>query len=107
MITFKSRTDSDIFIAYGPSADEYAKRKKIEKELAKSLPQIISGKRKLVAWMVSNCGDESGRKSYVKELQKYIDVDIYGDCGPLNCNNKSNPFACCKLLIRYNYLIKS
>ena len=80
---------------YGPPADEYRRRLSIESELVKSLPQLISGKTKLVAWIVSNCGDNSGRGSYVKELQRYIDVDIYGGCGK-KCNNQSHSHACCK-----------
>ena len=30
--------------------------------------------------MVSNCYTASRRESYVFELQKYIQVDVYGDC---------------------------
>lgn len=36
------------------------------------------GKTKKVAWFVSNCGTLNKREDYVKELSKYIDVDIYG-----------------------------
>ena len=43
------------------------------------------GKRKLVAWFVSNCNAPNGRSAYVKELQKYISVDVYGSCGKLKC----------------------
>ena len=39
------------------------------------------GKTKMATWFVSNCGAPSGRSNYVKELQKYISVDIYGRCG--------------------------
>ena len=42
-------------------------------------------KKKMVAWFVSHCKTSSDRESYVKELQKYIDVGIYGACGPLTC----------------------
>lgn len=43
------------------------------------------GKTKLVAWFVSNCNARNGRDKYAKELQKYIDVDIFGDCGSQIC----------------------
>ncbi|CAG8660197.1 22643_t:CDS:2 [Cetraspora pellucida] len=33
-----------------------------------------------VAWVVSNCHPVNGRHYYVKELLKYIDIDIYGKC---------------------------
>ena len=32
-------------------------------------------------WMVSNCKFTSGREIYVEELQKYMDIDVYGSCG--------------------------
>ena len=38
-----------------------------------------------MAWFVGNCDTKSKRELYVKELQKYIDVDIYGKCGSLKC----------------------
>ncbi|KAF9565491.1 Alpha 1,3 fucosyltransferase [Mortierella alpina] len=33
-----------------------------------------------IAWIVSSCTSENGRHFYVKQLLKYIDVDIYGHC---------------------------
>lgn len=35
--------------------------------------------------MVSHCNTHSQRETYVKELSKHIDVDIYGGCGNLPC----------------------
>ncbi|KAA0202650.1 hypothetical protein HAZT_HAZT005733 [Hyalella azteca] len=35
--------------------------------------------------MGSNCGDPNNRYKYVAELQKYLAVDVYGECGPLKC----------------------
>ncbi|KAI9355831.1 hypothetical protein BD770DRAFT_390842 [Pilaira anomala] len=40
-----------------------------------------------VAWIVSNCKATNDRHLYVKELSKYIDIDIYGHC----LNNKEFP----------------
>ncbi|KAL4224561.1 Alpha-(1 3)-fucosyltransferase 7 [Mactra antiquata] len=57
-------------------------------ENVKFLPQNKSyaeGKSKKVAWFVSNCGARNTRKEYANELSKYIDVDIYGNCGKLKC----------------------
>ena len=51
-------------------------------------------KKKLVAWFVSHCKTKSDRESYVKELQKYIEVDIYV---PLKCGTKKSP-QCYKML---------
>ena len=47
-------------------------------------------KKKLVAWFVSHCNTTSNRESYVRELQKYIPVDIYGSFGSLQCGSKFN-----------------
>jgi len=44
------------------------------------------GKTKLVAWFVSNCRASNARMEYVRELQKYVDVDVYGSCGTLKCS---------------------
>ncbi|XP_042859522.1 alpha-(1,3)-fucosyltransferase fut-1-like [Penaeus japonicus] len=40
---------------------------------------------KLVAWIVSRCATWSAREKYVDELQKHIQVDVYGKCGSLKC----------------------
>lgn len=50
-------------------------------------------KKKLVAWFVSHCKTFSDRESYVKELQKYISVDIYGACGSLKCGVTEKRFS--------------
>ena len=40
-----------------------------------------------IAWIVSNCKASNDRHHYVKELMRYIDVDVYGHC----LNNKAWP----------------
>jgi len=40
------------------------------------------GKTKMAIWFVSHCNASSGRDEYVRELQKYIPVDIYGELKP-------------------------
>ena len=44
----------------------------------------MTQKTKMAYWLVSHCKTENKREDYVAELQKYIDIDIYGTCGPLN-----------------------
>jgi glycoprotein 3-alpha-L-fucosyltransferase len=44
----------------------------------KSIENYSANKTKKVAWFVSNCGAKNLRLEYGKELQKYIQVDIYG-----------------------------
>ena len=57
------------------------------------------GKTKLVAWLVSNCGSQL-RMAFVRELMKYINVDVYGICSSafgqrLSCS-KSDEKDCLK-----------
>ena len=68
--------DSDIVYPYGRAEASNVTLQYQNKDIKK---------RKLVAWFASHCSTQSKREKYVKELQKYIDVDIYGLCGPLKC----------------------
>ncbi|XP_046563375.1 alpha-(1,3)-fucosyltransferase C-like [Haliotis rubra] len=74
--TMAYRHDSDIFRPYGV----LRRRPNIP---IKNYTSIVRKKTKLVAWMASNCADWSKRRSYVRELQKHIQVDIYGACGKM------------------------
>ena len=65
----------------------------------KPTKDYAAGKTKLVAWFVSNCNAQNGREHYVKELQTFISVDIYGGCGSLKCS-RSNNDHCFDLLNR-------
>ena len=60
-------------------------------------------KKKMIAWFVSNCKTHSDRESYVKELKKYIDVDIYGACGPLKCSSKKIKDKSCYRMLEKDY----
>eukprot|EP00111_Clytia_hemisphaerica_P007356 TCONS_00021393-protein len=53
----------------------------------KPLENYAKGKKKMAAWFVSNCHAGSGRQDYIKDLQKYITVDVYGLCGR-KCSKK-------------------
>ena len=46
-------------------------------------------KTKMAVWPVSHCSTYSRREDYVRELSKYIDVDIYGACGKYHCSRSS------------------
>ncbi|CAB4064491.1 E2.4.1.214 [Lepeophtheirus salmonis] len=61
------------------------------------LKDYTANKTKGVAWFVSNCGARNGRLKYARELQKFIQVDIYGSCGSLQCP-RSNSQSCFKML---------
>ena len=47
----------------------------------------MSKKTKLVFWMASHCKTDNKRGDYVKSLQQFIQIDIYGECGTLNCTD--------------------
>jgi len=47
-------------------------------------------KSRLVAAVISNCKDANGRLEYIRELQRFIPVDVYGKCGALRCPKKDD-----------------
>lgn len=73
------RTDSDIVTPYEKFVPFDPLVKTIKRNYAWN-------KTKMVAWFVSNCYTSNNRLQYGKELQKHIEVDIYGDCGTLHCS---------------------
>lgn len=94
------RSDSDFYTPYG-------KIVRTSKELPDNLEEFIANfgsensdkitetKKHSVAWFVSNCDTPSNRMEYVKALQKLIQVDIFGECGPLKCS-RSDENSCWK-----------
>ncbi|KAG2213190.1 hypothetical protein INT47_011339 [Mucor saturninus] len=56
-----------------------------------------------VAWIVSNCKASNDRHHYVKELSRWINVDIYGHCN----NNKVFPanVSTVELVSRYHFYL--
>ncbi|CAC5385176.1 E2.4.1.214 [Mytilus coruscus] len=77
------RQDGEIFLNYKTF------RRTIP--LKKNYSVIFKKKTKFVAWAVGNCYTRSKRELYVRELQNYIDVDIYGQCGKTLCPNRTLP----------------
>ncbi len=45
----------------------------------------LSNKTNTVAWMVSHCDTNSRREEYARQLQKLIQVDVFGECGNISC----------------------
>lgn len=68
------RQDSDIFSPYGSLVELTSMSKR-------NYSDMFRKKRKMAAWLVSKCHPSSQREKYVKLLQTFIDVDIYGRCG--------------------------
>jgi hypothetical protein len=54
---------------------------------------FLANKTKLAFQVVSRCNTSSNRDSYVKELQRHMQVDVYGRCGNLSCPNLNDTFG--------------
>ena len=66
-----------------------------------SYKNYAKGKTRLIAWFVSNCRARNNRLEYVKKLQKYIQVDIYGGCGTMKCPNRQ--YRDCNVMLKKDY----
>lgn len=77
--------DCDIHIPYG-----YIRKRKMAVKSHRVHINGFRSKKKLVAWFASNCNTIGKREKYIAELQKYVDVDIYGECGTTKCTGKYN-----------------
>lgn len=90
--TMSYRLNSDIPLLYGrirpgptaPTSPE-AIQHLIDRMHIISDRNYATNKTDLVAWMVSNCKTDSLRETYVRQLNKSIQVDVYGNCGTLSC----------------------
>lgn len=67
--------------------------------------QPLGNKTKLVAWFASHCVTQSKRELYVKEMQAYVSVDVYGLCGPNRCDWESTGVSSshCLEMLHKNY----
>ncbi|CAG0905700.1 unnamed protein product, partial [Darwinula stevensoni] len=91
--TASYRRDSDIVTPYEKWVyyDPEVKSKAQTRDYA-------SGKTKKVAWFVSNCHALNHRTQYALELARHIDVDVYGECGDLECPRSDGD--CFRMLAR-------
>ncbi|RWS04699.1 alpha-(1:3)-fucosyltransferase 9-like protein [Dinothrombium tinctorium] len=90
MLTY--RRDSDIYSPYG-----YTKANTRPKNISLNL----TNKKREVAWFVSNCDTPGKREDFVRELAKYVEIDIYGNCGDFKCD-KSSYYKCLEM-VETNY----
>ncbi|CAN8003230.1 unnamed protein product, partial [Ixodes hexagonus] len=77
--TMTYRSDSDVPTPYGETV------RNTNTPLKKDIQSLWNSKSKMAVWMVSNCKTQSGRELFVTEMQRYIDVDVYGSCGNNSC----------------------
>ncbi|KRX74131.1 Alpha-(1,3)-fucosyltransferase 5 [Trichinella sp. T6] len=104
-LTMSYRRDSDIFSPFG-----YLKKRDVPIKLSDDhLKMITKSKTDLAACLVSYCSTPSQRELYMAELQKHIDIHVYGKCGTRHCLKESScPKDCqCEKMIasRYKFYI--
>jgi len=95
---------SDIAVPYGRNL--LLKEGEIRPELGKD---YTVGKDKVVFTAISNC-DSIARLAFLKELQRYVNVDVFGKCqrkiNPISNNTCNvNSIECTKLKARYKFFI--
>ncbi|EDS38396.1 glycoprotein 3-alpha-L-fucosyltransferase A [Culex quinquefasciatus] len=88
------RKDSDVVAPYEKWEYFDPRIRQIEQDRNYAL-----NKTRKVAWFVSNCGARNGRLQYAHELQKHIQVDIYGACGTYKCS-RTTAEKCFEILDR-------
>ena len=107
--TMTYRWDSDVIQSYGwievnssvplhPTADELDRYKLETKSRSVN---YAAGKDRIAAWFVSNCNSLSDRSAFVKKLQQYMHVDIYGACGRLKCPRSKEQY--CREMVQQKY----
>ena len=96
-LTFTYRTNADISRPYGAFVHKGTSKlatpedwnARYDQVKSKTMTQV-KNKTENVAWIVSHCETDSKREEYVKILQNYTQVDIYGDCGTLKVPEKDH-----------------
>ncbi|XP_067649914.1 glycoprotein 3-alpha-L-fucosyltransferase A-like isoform X1 [Haliotis asinina] len=78
--TITYRPDSDVWRPYGMV------RKRPSRLKRKNYEKLVKEKTNSVAWFVSRCVSHSQREKYVDELQRYVDIDVFGRCGDNKCD---------------------
>ncbi|XP_042888116.1 alpha-(1,3)-fucosyltransferase C-like [Penaeus japonicus] len=58
---------------------------------------------RLVVWMVSHCRTHSRRENYVKELQKHVEVTVFGKCGRKRCKKSGLNRDCFTNVLARNF----
>ncbi|XP_066979603.1 alpha-(1,3)-fucosyltransferase 7-like [Macrobrachium rosenbergii] len=93
------RMDSDVPVPYGRTV------RMTDKEASKyEKVDYFNIKAKLAAAMLTNCESTNNRTGYVRQLRKYIDVDIYGICFGIKwCQGHLN--RDCVLLNEYKFFL--
>lgn len=78
------------------------------KENDSTLLDIYSTKKnnsKFAVINISNCQSRSGREKLIAQLKQFIDIDMYGNCGTLQCPKDQNfrNFSSCREYVAKQY----
>lgn len=66
----------------------------------KSSENFLATKKKFASAMISNCFDQGKRYKIIRELQRYIDVDVFGKCsGNIICKAGIPTTECGKMFL--------
>ena len=68
---------SDIFYPYGECRPAVSNTLSVDDDVNTNL----KGKNMMLLWMVSHCTAKNVRENYIRELGKYVPVDVLGKCG--------------------------
>lgn len=107
-LTATYRLDSDfVGLAFGGFQFEPKEKLTIQQEAVDWTNYYginITSKTKIAAWFASNCKTSINREGYVRELQKYIPVDVFGKClkNPKTCPRKKQKE--CDDMLKREYL---
>nr|XP_037272937.1 LOW QUALITY PROTEIN: alpha-(1,3)-fucosyltransferase C-like [Rhipicephalus microplus] len=85
--TMTYRRDSDVYLPYGRITPRLLTNATLAK---RDLKTLWKSKNKTAVWLVSNCVTSGGRESFVSELRRHADVDVYGLCGDYKCPASRN-----------------
>ena len=97
-MTYVHSPENDIDWSYGRCSRITDDDRRLEAGDASSRHgNYARGKKHLAAWFVSHCETGSRREMYVKEMQKYADIHVYG-CGPYKCSKRTGKDCYEKLL---------
>ena len=89
-LTATYRYDSDIVIPYGRIVPKSTVDNVNVMKNVSALAVQWEAKTRSVAWFVSNCHAPNHREDFVRQLSRYISVDIYGKCGTFSCQPQNS-----------------
>ncbi|KAI3378675.1 hypothetical protein SNEBB_005603 [Seison nebaliae] len=88
--TMTYRFDSDVLLAYFGKLVKNSNRQMNWLSKTDNGLNMGKNKKRLLAWFVSRCDTQSKREIYIKHLQNYMEVDIYGYCGNFTCSKSDD-----------------